>query len=78
MFAVPIGELLIRTSGLQHGGVITGATDELQANRKIPVRETAWHRKGGEAAEITDSAERVGVGEAFGEIESQRRRGNGK
>jgi hypothetical protein len=42
MPTVPVCELLISPAGLKDSCVIAGAADELQSNRKLFLRETAW------------------------------------
>ena len=68
MFAMPGGGLLKDASGLEGGGVVSGASDELDADGEISFGEAARDGKCGEAAEIADGAKRIGKGKASEEI----------
>src|ERR1700740_1835018 len=61
MPAMPVSVELIGARGLNYGDVIAGARHELQADGKIFVGEAARDGKGGEAAQISDAAERIGI-----------------
>ena len=77
MFAVPGGGLLEGAAGLEDGGIVSGAGDELQADGKIFVGEAAGDGKCGQAAKVANGAERIGEGEAREEIQVQGSGGDG-
>src|SRR5271170_6107111 len=62
----PGGVVLEVAGGLDYGEVVAGAGYELEAYGEMLVGETAGDAEGGEAAEVADGAEWVGiVGAAF-------------
>jgi len=73
---MPVGVQLVDARGLDDGDVIAGASHELQAYGKILFREAAWYRQSGEAAQISDAAERICVRKPSLEVQVQRRRGD--
>jgi hypothetical protein len=58
---MPVGVELIGARGLNHGNVVAGARHELQAYGETFFREAARDGEGGEAAQISDAAQWVGI-----------------
>ena len=72
VLAVESGGLLEGTGGLDDGGVISGAGDELKTDREIFLGKPAGNGEGGQAAEIADGPERIWEGKSGHEIQVER------
>src|SRR5258705_7278931 len=59
MFAVPVGVQLEDSPCANHGGVVAGPCDKLQAHRKFFACESARNGKRRQATKISDTAQWV-------------------